>query len=141
MRTTTATALWTVRVAGTVQLVSGALFWAGRAYTYVPLHMITGLVLVLALWTLAVLALVARTRRGLAIFALLWGLALPALGAPQATILVGSMHWTIRVIHLLMGIAAVGVAFTLGRALLAAVPGQVGQSDLERKAVAASRAR
>jgi hypothetical protein len=140
MRTTTSISLWIVRVAGTVQLVLGTLFWTGRAYTYVPLHIVSGAVIVLTLWTLAVLALVARTRRGLAVFGLLWGLALPALGMRQATLLVGPMHWIVRVIHLLMGFSAMGVAGTLGGAILAAVPARVRRSDLERGAVVASRA-
>jgi len=119
MRTITGINLWIVRVSGTVQLLLGALFWTGRAYEYLPVHIINGVVIVLALWTAAVIALVARTRRGLAVFALLWGLALPAFGIKQATILVGSMHWIVRVTHLLMGLAAMGIAGTLGQAVLA----------------------
>ena len=84
MRTTTTVSLWIVRVAGIVQLVSGALFWTGHAYGYVPLHMISGVLIVLTLWTLAVMALVARARRGLAVFALLWGLAAGFTGASVA---------------------------------------------------------
>jgi hypothetical protein len=140
MRAITGISIWIVRVAGTVQLVLGALFWAGRAYAYVPLHIISGAVIVLTLWTLAVMALVARTRRGLAVFGLLWGLALPALGMRQATLLVGPMHWIIRVVHLLMGFSAMGVAGTLGGAILAAVPARVRRSDLECGAVVARRA-
>ena len=141
MRTTTTVSLWIVRVAGIVQLVSGALFWTGHAYGYVPLHMISGVLIVLTLWTLAVMALVARARRGLAVFALLWGLALPALGMPQAAILVGPMHWIIRVVHLLMGLSAMGVAFALGRAMLALTHGHDRRTDVDRASVMASRAR
>src|SRR3954468_595067 len=113
MRATANVSIWIVRVAGTLQLVLGALFWTGHAYTYVPLHIITGALIVLTLWTVAVLALIARTHRGLALFALLWGLALPAFGIHQAALLIGPMHWVVRVIHLLMGLAAMGLAGTL----------------------------
>lgn len=125
MRTTAAISLWIVRVAGTLQLVLGALFWTGHAYSFLPLHIVSGVVIVLTLWTVAVLALVARTRRGLALFGLLWGLALPAFGMQQAAILVGPMHWIIRVLHLLMGLAAMALAGMLGQAILGAVPRRV----------------
>jgi hypothetical protein len=139
MRTITAVSLWIVRVAGTVQLVLGILFWTGHGYRYLPLHIVSGVVIVLTLWTVAVLALVARTRPGLATFGLIWGLALPAFGIRQAMILVGPMHWIVRVVHLLMGLAAMGVAGALGQAMLAAAPGVVRPSDGERRVVVPSR--
>jgi hypothetical protein len=120
MRITTSVSLWIVRLAGVVQLVLGILIWIGRGSALVPLHMVAGSLLVLALWTIAALALALRVHRGLAVFVLLWGLALPAFGAQQAAILIGSMHWIIRVIHLLMGAIAIGLAVMLGRATLAA---------------------
>ena len=122
MRAISSTSLWIVRVAGTLQLVLGALFWTGHAYASLPLHIISGVVIVLTLWTVAVLALIARTHRGLAVFGLVWGLALPAFGMQQATILAGSMHWMVRVIHLVMGLAAMAFAALLAQAVLAAVP-------------------
>jgi hypothetical protein len=131
MRATAAISLWIVRVAGTLQLLLGALFWTGHAYSFLPLHIVSGVVIVMTLWTVAVLALVARTRRGLALFGLFWGLALPAFGMVQASVLVGSMHWIIRVLHLIMGLAAMALAGMLGQAILAAVPGRVRESAHE----------
>ena len=122
MRATAGISLWIVRVAGTLQLVLGAFFWTGHGYRYLPVHIISGGVIVLTLWTVAVLALIARTRTGLALFGLLWGVALPAFGLHQAAILPGRLHWIIRVSHLLMGLVAMGLAGTLGQAILAAVP-------------------
>jgi hypothetical protein len=122
MRTTAAISLWIVRIAGMLQLVLGALFWTGHGYTLLPVHIVSGTLIVLTLWTVSVLALMTRTSRGLALFGLVWGLALPAFGFRQATMLVGSMHWIIRVVHLLMGLAAMAIAGTLGQAILAALP-------------------
>ena len=135
MRATANISIWIVRVAGTLQLVLGALFWTGHAYTFVPLHIVSGILIVLTLWTVAVLALVIRTNRGLASFALFWGLALPAFGMRQATMLIGPTHWIVRVIHLLMGLVAMGVAATLGQTILAAVPGRIAEPRRERKPV------
>jgi hypothetical protein len=140
MRTITSISLWIVRISGTLQLLLGILFWTGHGYEYLPVHIINGSVIVLTLWTVAVLALVARTRRGLAVFGLLWGLVLPAFGMVQATVLVGSMHWIIRVTHLIMGLAAMGIAGTLGQAVLAALPARVGRSDGAVSAVLSGRA-
>ena len=135
MRTIAGISLWIVRVAGIVQLVLGAFFWTGHAYTLLPLHIVSGALIVLTLWMVAVLALITRTRRGLALFGLLWGLALPAFGLRQAAVLAGSMHWIVRVVHLLMGLAAMAIAGTLGQAILAAVPSRVRDSAGERAPV------
>ena len=131
MRATAAISLWIVRAAGTLQLVLGALFWTGHAYALLPVHIISGAVIVLTLWTVALLAIIVQTRRGLASFGLVWGLALPAFGMQQATILVGPMHWIVRVLHLLMGLIAMALAGTLGQAILAAVPERVRVSARE----------
>jgi hypothetical protein len=126
MRTTAVISHWIVHVAGILQLVLGALFWTGHAYAFLPLHIVSGLSIVLTLWTVAVMALLLRTRENLAVFGLLWGLMLPAFGLVQASVLPGSMHWVIRVVHLLMGLGAMGVAGTLGKAILAATPDASG---------------
>jgi hypothetical protein len=52
------------------------------------------------------------------VFALVWGIALPALGIPQAAILVGPWHWIVRVVHLAMGLAALAVADRLATGIL-----------------------
>jgi hypothetical protein len=139
MRTTAAISIWIVRVSGTLQLVLGILFWTGHAYGYLPLHIINGVLIVLTLWTVAALALAARTRRGLAVFGVLWGLALPAFGLGQATVLVGPMHWIVRVVHLLMGLAAMGVAGTLGQAILSVVPPALPRVDRAGRPAVPSR--
>ncbi|MBX6332057.1 MAG: hypothetical protein IRY91_09440, partial [Gemmatimonadaceae bacterium] len=53
MRNTASIARWLVRLCGIALIILGILFWAGRALSLVPLHMLLGLVLVLALWVLA----------------------------------------------------------------------------------------
>lgn len=122
MRTITNISLWTVRVSGTLQLLLGILFWTGHAYRLLPLHIINGFVIVLTLWTTAALAFVAGTRRGLAAFGVFWGIALPAFGIIQATVLAGPTHWIVRVAHLAMGLVAMGVAGTLGQTVLTTLP-------------------
>jgi hypothetical protein len=110
MRTATTTAQMVVRACFVVQLVLGGLFWTGNALGLVPLHMLVGFLLVLGLWTLAALAAGAGVPPGLVALAAVWGLIVPILGLNQDRLLVGSAHWLIEVLHLLVGVAAVGLA-------------------------------
>ena len=101
------------RALGVLLIVLGLLFWTGNARTLVPLHMLLGILLVLALWALAVLAAVARVSLGLVALALVWGLIVPILGLTQTQLLPGTAHWLIQVLHLLVGIGAIGLAQAL----------------------------
>lgn len=62
-----------VAVTGVTQVVLGVLFSTGHALGFARVHMIVGLVFVLALWTLAGLAARARVRTGLLVFTLARG--------------------------------------------------------------------
>jgi hypothetical protein len=110
MRRATTAAQMLVRAAFVVQLVLGGLFWTGRALDWVPLHQTIGFLLVFGLWTLAVLAARAGVRPPLVALAAVWGLVVPVLGLTQTRLLVGSAHWLIEILHLLVGVAAVGMA-------------------------------
>ena len=110
MRGATTAAQMLVRVTFVVQLALGVLFWTGRALDWVPLHQTIGFLLVFGLWTLAVLAARAGVRPPLVALAAVWGLVVPVLGLTQTRLLVGSAHWLIEVLHLLVGVAAVGMA-------------------------------
>ena len=99
-----------VRLTGLFQIVTGLLFWTGNALALLPVHMLSGLVLVLALWVLALLT--ARAGVGLRPVALtvLWGVLVVVLGVTQVQLLPGDFHWVIQVLHLLVGLAAMGLA-------------------------------
>ena len=107
---------WTVRITGIVLLVLGLLIWANVARGLVPLHMLIGVALVIALWTTAVLALRAGARPILPAVAMGWGALMFVFGMTQAQILVGSGHVVVEVAHLLVGVVAIG----LGEALVGA---------------------
>ena len=107
---------WTVRVTGTVMLVLGLLIWANVARALVPLHMLIGVALVIALWATAVLALRAGVRPVLPIVAVGWGVLMFVFGMTQAQLLLGSIHVVVEIAHLLVGIVAIG----LGEALVGA---------------------
>jgi hypothetical protein len=104
-----------MRGLGTVMLVLGLLFWTGNALTFITLHMLLGLALVLTLWTLAGLGLRAGVHPGLVLLAVAWGLVVPVLGMTQDQLLVGPFHGVIQVVHLLVGLAAIGLGELLAR--------------------------
>ncbi|HVX39933.1 MAG TPA: hypothetical protein VHB25_10200 [Gemmatimonadaceae bacterium] len=105
------------RLLGVVQIVVGVAIWIrGASQGVVAFHAAAGSLFVLALWIIGVIALFALPRRGLALFTLLWGGLVLWFGMAQTTLLVGSAHWAIRVAHLLVGLAAMGLAEALGGA-------------------------
>ncbi len=105
-----------VRIAGLVMIALGALIWTGNFAGLVPIHMLVGIVLVLALWFLAYQAFRAGVSRGLVALAFLVGLALPVFGVNQQQILPADGHVVVQVAHLALGLDAIG----LGEALAAA---------------------
>ena len=99
-----------IRAAWLVQLALGLLFWTGNAQGLVDLHQLLGILLVLALWTQAVLAARAGVEPRLVAVAAIWGLLVLVVGLTQTSLLTGSLHWLIHVIHLLLGIGLIGLA-------------------------------
>jgi hypothetical protein len=102
--------------AGALALVLGLGLWWGVFAGLLTWHMGLGLTLVVSLWVLAALAW-RRTRRiGPSALAIVWSIAVVALGVTQGRLLPGSAHWIVQVAHLL----SAGVTIGLARALSAA---------------------
>ncbi len=106
-----------VRLCGLAALLLGLAFWTGHLFSWLSVHMLLGLVVVLAMWATAALGFRAGVRRGTAAFAALWGVGVVVFGRMQVGLLPGDMHWIISLAHLLAG----GVAMGLGTALASAV--------------------
>ena len=102
-----------MRVALVLQLIVGFALWAGYLTALVDLHRTIGVLFVVSLWIIAIIALVRRRSPGLAVFAILWGLAVAGIGFMQQGMLVGDLHWIIRVVHLVIGVAAMPIAENL----------------------------
>lgn len=124
MRLAVFTLAWLIRALAVVQLTLGLLFWSGNAFQLVQLHMLSGVLLVLAVWAQAVLA--SRAGAGFAApgIAIGWGLMVVALGITQDSLLPGDLHWLIKVLHLAVGVAAVAMAETLARRALQGTSGR-----------------
>jgi hypothetical protein len=103
-----------VRITGVLLLILGLLIWTEGASGLIPIHMLLGLVLVIAMWVLAAVSTRAGVPTGLAAGVAILGLVVLVLGMTQASLLPGSAHWVIQILHLLIGMAAVGSGEAIG---------------------------
>jgi hypothetical protein len=109
-----------VRLLALVLLVLGFMFWFHRGYDYVPLHMGVGIVLVVMLWALSAIGFSTRVKPGLVWAGLLWGLVVLWFGMEMRTgrfvaLFPGHLYELARVLHFLIGLAAIGLAEALGK--------------------------
>lgn len=99
-----------LRVCGGLAVILGLLFWTRNGLNLIPIHMLLGLLVVLSLWITGVgQALAPGGSWPLAAVALVLGLLVVFVGIRQSSLLVGPLHWVIQVVHLLLGMLAVGV--------------------------------
>jgi hypothetical protein len=119
MRTFIKVLLMLARLLVAAQVVLGLLIWFANLVSVTQLHIALGSLYVLDLWVLAVIALFALSARGLSLFSLLLGGVIMWLGVAQRTMLVGQLHWTVRLVHLLLGVSAMALIEPLTKALLA----------------------
>ena len=119
----TTVAQMTIRISGVLLLGLGVFIWTGNFDQLIPYHRVLGFVLVIALWTLCGLAARAGVPIGLVIAAAVWGLIAPIVGLTQTSILNGSYHWVVQIIHLLIGLGAIGWGERLGIAIKSSTPG------------------
>jgi hypothetical protein len=114
-----------VRACGTLALVLGLLFWLGDLRSLIPIHMLLGIVLVLSLWALAFLGARVGVSKALVAVAVVVGLLTAWLGVSQTSLLPDpSVHWIVQVIHLLLGMAAIGLGEAIGGRTLRTETGQ-----------------
>jgi hypothetical protein len=104
-----------VRVCGFLALLFGIMIWIGNL-RLTMIHMLLGFLLVLALWTLSVLAIRAKIM-SVGITGIIFGLIIAGFGNAQKTIMQGDSHWLIRVLHLILGLAAMGLAESLAKSI------------------------
>jgi uncharacterized membrane protein YuzA (DUF378 family) len=104
-----------IGICGTALVVLGLGFWLGHGLNLIPLHEQLGIFIVLLLWLLAGIGLARGANRGRIAIAVVWGFIVIAFGFTQTGMLVGDMHWIIRVLHLLVGIAALWQAGAIAK--------------------------
>lgn len=99
--------------AGIGAIVLGLLHWF-LDISYIGLHIFFGSVVTASLLTAGIVALSRRRMRGLGVLAVALAPIVPIFGMTQMNILVGGFHWVVRVAHLLVGVAAVGLIERIG---------------------------
>jgi hypothetical protein len=113
MKSATTAVQTLIRLSWLVLIVLGALFWAGRSLSLLPVHIVTGVIFVLLIWVLSFFAIRSGAGVGLAALNFFWSLVVLVLGMTQNQLLAETAHWTIQVLHLLVGVAAIGLAESL----------------------------
>ena len=109
MKTATTIFNWLIRITGLFQLIIGVIFWVNQDDNLVPFHILIGVILVLSLWIMALLAARAGVSWKMTGLSFVWGLVVVILGLTQTQILPGNLHWLIEVLHLLLGLGAIGL--------------------------------
>jgi len=107
-----------IRLCGVAALVLGLAFWFGYAGSFIQLHIVLGILLVLSLWALAGIALWEGVRRDLISFVVVWGVVIWVFGVTQNQILPGGLHWLVEVGHLVAGGIAIVLGIVLGNAVV-----------------------
>jgi len=105
------------RLLGVVQILVGLAIWFGWATSAIAFHSIVGSLFVLVVWIIAIIALFGLPRRALPLITLLVAGVALWFGMAQTTLLVGSAHWAVRLAHLLVGLATMGLAEAVGKAV------------------------
>jgi hypothetical protein len=109
---------YAIRLGGLAALALGLLFWSGRSYELLNVHMGLGVLVVVALWGLVAICLRrGAANLGLIAAATIWGLVTLVLGIGQNSILVGGYHWIIQTAHLVMGLGAIAFGAVLSKSL------------------------
>jgi hypothetical protein len=116
-----------IRLSGFATLLLGLAFWVGYAHSWLTVHLVLGVLLVVALWVTAALAFRADTHRTLSMVAFLWGFAVVAFGYEQAVILPGPMHWVVMLAHLTAGAIAMGLGVVVAAAVERSMTGDRGK--------------
>ena len=103
-------AIMVLRIAVLVALVMGIIFWTGNLENLQLVHMLIGFIVVLSLWVIGLAqGFIKGGSFGLAVATFVLGLVLAIVGLYQKNWLPDSAHWVIRVIHLLLGLSAIGL--------------------------------
>lgn len=103
------------RVIAVVEVGLGIVVWTGHGDALIPVHIAVGLLLVVDLWAAVFLGLRSGAPIGLAVLALVWSVGMPAFGLVQTNILTGDLHVAVQIVHLAIGLIAVGLVEGLAR--------------------------
>lgn len=111
-----------IRVTGVATAILGMLFWFAHLGALIPVHIVLGTTLTIALLALAFVAARSGVPFPLVAVAIVWAIIMPALGMAQVRLLPGSLHWIIRVLHVAVGFAAIRIGWMLASRIASGAP-------------------
>src|SRR5437773_9432527 len=95
---------------GLLALILGLLYWTGTALYLLQMHMLLGFLAVGALWVIGIGQAFSKAGNWvIAACALVVGAVTIAIGVIQSSLMVGEFHWVIQIIHLVLGLLAIGM--------------------------------
>jgi hypothetical protein len=103
---------WVARLDGVGTLILGIILWTGSP-GLLKIHILTGFIMSLTILIIGLVGFFVRVRPVLPIIAIAWALLLPYVGFAQFKLFPGPGHVVIQVIHLFIGIGAIGIAEAL----------------------------
>jgi hypothetical protein len=104
---------WIARLDFLVALILGILLWTGST-GYLRIHILTGFIMTITLLLIGLMGFFARIKPVLPIVAIVWAILLPYVGFAQLKVMPGASFITIQIVHLLIGICAIGVVEACG---------------------------
>jgi len=111
---------WVARLDFLAALILGITLWTGSAGS-LKIHILTGFVMTITLLLIGMLGFFSRIKPVLPLIAIGWAILLPYIGFAQLKLLPGASHIVIQVVHLVIGIGALGVVEALGAKIMRAV--------------------
>jgi hypothetical protein len=130
MKTVVKLALMLVYITAAFQIILGLVIWFGVADAFILVHILGGIVFVLSLWTLAIVAARLAVNLWLVSFAFVWGLMVVILGLIQEQLIPDQGHWIIQAVHLIVSLAAIGLARQLSSQSMRRLPPAGNQQAL-----------
>jgi hypothetical protein len=104
---------WIARIAGVIALLLGLTFWVTGITSIPSIHMLVGITFALSFLILSIIMVFSSGVRLLGVVGIIYALILPVFGITQTGLLVGDLHWLIRLAHMLVGIGAMLVIQTI----------------------------
>lgn len=104
---------WVASIIGLGALLLGLAFWLFQI-NLLNVHMLFGFIVTLSLLGLGIAMLFSRGLRLLGIISIIYAPILPIFGMTQSGLLIGDLHWLIRIAHMLVGIGALVLIGLIG---------------------------
>jgi hypothetical protein len=109
-----------LRLTFLIQLVLGLIIWTGQFDALIPIHVLDGVLFVLALLAMAYFGARAGVPGGLVGMTVVWAILVPAIGLIQVPLINAGTPLALQLVHLIVGVAAMGTAEAVGRRMTAA---------------------